>query len=71
MSVAVKAIFENGKVTLQEPAPTNEKVPVIVTFPDAEKSLKKNEIKFGSLAGKINVPADFDDELDDLNEYMQ
>lgn len=74
MSVIVKAIFENGQVKLQEPAPTNEKVPVTVTFPDekngTEKPLKKNEIKFGSLSGKITVPENFDDELDALKDYM-
>ena len=75
MSVTIKGIFENGQVKLIEPAPTEEKVPVTVTFPDeenivSEKPLKKNEIKFGSLAGKISVPENFDDELDELKEYM-
>lgn len=71
MSVAVKAIFENGQVKLTEPAPTEEIVEVIVTFPDKKESalLKKNEIRFDSFAGKINVPLTFDDELEDLNEY--
>ncbi|MEO8109337.1 MAG: hypothetical protein ABI594_04865 [Ginsengibacter sp.] len=41
MPVTVKAIFENGQVKLKEPAPTEENVPVIVFFPDAEKSIKK------------------------------
>ena len=70
MSVTIKGIFENGQVKLVEPAPTEEKVPVTVTFPEAEKPLQKNEIKFGSLAGKISVPENFDEELDDLKEYM-
>lgn len=66
MSVAVKGIYENGEVKLTEPAPTNEKIPVTVVFPDeddilSEKPLKKNEIKFGSIAGKISVPENFDD----------
>jgi hypothetical protein len=74
MSVTIKAIFENGQVKLQEPAPTEENVPVIVTFPDEnkvveEKHFQKNEIKFGSLAGKISVPENFDDELEELKEY--
>ena len=61
MPVTIKAIFEKGQVKLEEPAPTNETVQVTAIFPDEEKSLKKNEIKFGSLAGKIAVPANFDD----------
>ena len=70
MSVTIKGIFENGQVKLTEPAPTEEKVPVTVTFPEIEKPLQKNGIKFGSLAGKISVPENFDEELDDLKEYM-
>jgi len=70
MPVTIKGFFENGKVKLVEPAPTKENVPVTVTFPEPEKSLKKNEVKFGSLAGKITVPENFDDEMDELKEYM-
>lgn len=67
MSVTIKAIFENGQVKLTEPAPTEEMVPVTVTFP--EQLLKKNEVKFGSLEGKIGVPENFDHEIDELKEY--
>jgi hypothetical protein len=70
MPVTVKAIFEKGQVKLEEPAPTNETVEVTVTFPDIEKPLAKNEIKFGSLTGKITVPSDFDDEMDEMNELF-
>ncbi len=72
MSITIKGIFENGKITLEELPPTNEKMPVKVIFPDTKSnfSLKKNEIKFGSLKGKVTVPSDFDDELDELKEYM-
>lgn len=70
MLITIKAIFEKGEVKLEVPAPTEEKVSVTVTFPDAEKPLEKNEIKFGSLAGKIAVPSNFDNEMDELNEYM-
>lgn len=71
MSVTINGVFENGKVILGELPPTNEKVPVKIIFPGTKNiSLKKNEIKFGSLKGKVSVPADFDAELDDLNEYM-
>ena len=64
--IAIKGIYENGEVKLTEPALTNEKVPVTVVFPDednitSEKPLKKNEIRVGSLAGKISVPENFDD----------
>jgi hypothetical protein len=75
MSVIVKGIYENGQVLLTEPAPTDKKVPVSIVFPqdtteNKEKRLKKNEIRFGSLAGRISVPDDFNDELDDFKEFM-
>lgn len=69
-SVAIKAIFENGQVTLTEPPPTKEKVPVTIIFPEIEKPFEKNEIQFGSLSGKISVPENFDDEIDELKDYM-
>ena len=71
MSLTIKGIFENGKIVLDELPPSNKKMPVKIIFPDIKKeiSLKKNEIRFGSLKGKISVPDDFDDELDVLNEY--
>ena len=70
MPITVKGFYENGQIKLAEPAPTDENVPVTVLFPEPEKTLKKNEIKFGSLAGKISIPENFDDEIDDLKDYM-
>ncbi len=72
MSLTIKGIFENGKIVLDELPPFNKKMPVKIIFPDIKNEipLKKNEINFGSLKGKISVPDDFDDELDELNEYM-
>jgi hypothetical protein len=71
MPLTINGIFENGKIILEEVPPTNKKVPVKIIFPDFknEVALKKNEIIFGSLKGKISVPDNFDDELDELNEY--
>ena len=72
MSLTIKGIFENGKIVLDELPPSNKKMPVKIIFPDIKNEipLKKNEIKFGSLKGKISVPDNFDDELDVLNDYM-
>jgi hypothetical protein len=70
MSVSIKAYYENGEVKLTEQAPTEKNVPVTVIFPEPERLLKKNEIRFGSLTGKISVPKNFDDEIEDLKEYI-
>jgi len=72
MLTAVKGIYQNGQIILEEPAPTNETVPVLVTFLEKEK--KYSDIKpkkvLGSLEGKISIPDDFNEPLDDLKEYM-
>ncbi|CAN5328992.1 hypothetical protein BH20BAC1_BH20BAC1_17180 [soil metagenome] len=72
MSLTINGIFENGKIVLDELPPSNKKMPVKIIFPDIknEAPLKKNEIRFGSLKGKIGVPDDFDNELNELREYM-
>ena len=72
MSLTIKGVFENGKIVLDELPPCNKKMPVKIIFPDIknDSQLKKNEIRFGSLKGKISVPDNFDDEIDVLNDYM-
>lgn len=74
MSVIIKGICENGKVSLAEPAPTDEKVLVSVVFPQDEEMENimsgKYKIRWGSLAGKISIPHNFNDELEDFKEYM-
>lgn len=71
MALTINGIFENGKIILEELHPTNKKVQVKIIFPDLKEStpLNKNEIKFGSLKGKVRVPENFDEEMDELSEY--
>lgn len=71
MLTAIKGTYQNGQVILDEPAPTNKTVPVLVTFLEKEdqQSNKPNRI-IGSLEGKISIPDDFNEPLDDLKEYM-
>lgn len=82
MYTAVKGIYENGQVTFTEPAPTNEKSEVIVTFLGAQMkapatdSLKTRE--GGWLKGWFEerglpvptLPDDFNEPLEDLKDYM-
>ncbi|MDQ6756847.1 MAG: DUF2281 domain-containing protein [Bacteroidota bacterium] len=72
MLTAIKGTYKNGHVILEEPAPTDKTVPVLVTFLEKEVqhlNLKLNRI-IGSLEGKISIPDDFNEPLDDLKEYM-
>ncbi len=41
-----------------------------VRMADKTDSLDSNGVQFGSLAGKVGIPADFNDPLDDLKDYM-
>ncbi|MCP9763769.1 antitoxin AF2212-like protein [Lacihabitans soyangensis] len=77
MYQAVKGIYENGVLTLLEPAPIQEKSEVIVTFISTEKAkVLKQRVPGGLLRlrnlkqGEVSIPDDFNEPLDDLKEYM-
>lgn len=77
MYPVVKGIYENGVLTLLEPAPNEERVEVLVTFmADKEPKVAKKRVpgglkRLGELEGKIySIPDDFNDPLDDLKDYM-
>ena len=77
MYTAIKGVYENGSLTFLEPIPNVEKSEVIVMFlneglikqvrPRVPGSLKR----IGMLEGKkYSIPDDFNEPLDDLNDYM-
>ncbi|MPR33453.1 DUF2281 domain-containing protein [Salmonirosea aquatica] len=72
MYTAIKGIYENGKLTLLEPAPDVEKAEVLVTFlEETTHSFRKKKRTLGglkSLGGSI--PEDFNEPLDDLKDYV-
>ncbi len=69
MLTTIEATYENGQIIWNEQPPIQEKRKVLVTFLDeADDAPKKRQA--GSLKGKIHVPDDFNDPLDDLKEYM-
>ena len=76
MYVAVKGVFENGQVILEEVPPTDKKVKVVVMFLNEEslpliRPVHKG-VKIGSLAGKgYGIPDDFNKPLDDLKKYTK
>lgn len=73
MYTAIKAIYENGQILLQEEPPTTEKTNVIVMFIKEypENNIHHKGVKIGSLSGKgYNIPDNFNDPLNDLIEYM-
>ncbi|SMF95166.1 hypothetical protein SAMN02949497_2512 [Methylomagnum ishizawai] len=74
MYTAIKGIYENGKVTLEEAPPTLRKTKVVVMFlADDVKPTEspRKGVKIGSLAGKgYAIPDSFNEPLEDLSEYQ-
>ena len=71
MYTSINGLFENGHLTLLENPPTTRKTKVVITFME-EFEMKKEQKKrrLGGLEGKIDIPADFNEPLSDLNDYM-
>ena len=72
MYTAIKGIYENGKLTLLEPAPDVERAEVLVTFLEEEKpsTPKKRRVLGGLKKIGGSIPEDFNEPLDDLKDYM-
>lgn len=71
MYQTVKGIYENGVLTLLEPAPIHEKSEVMVTFISTEKSkTSKPRVPGGLLRlsnlkqGEVTIPDDFNDSME-------
>lgn len=71
MLTAVRGIYENGEITLDEPLPTPYAKVVVTVLEEIidERPLKRKR-PFGISKGSIRLNDDFNEPLDDLNEYM-
>lgn len=71
MLTTIKGIYDNGQIVLDEIPPTKNKSKVVVTFlEEIEPSSSLQKRPFGSLKGKIGIPDNFNEPLDDLKDYM-
>jgi Protein of unknown function (DUF2281) len=73
MLTTIKGVYDQGEITLTEPAPVKTKTDVMVTFLSSEEKATSNgkqRITLGLLAGKIRLADDFNEPLDDLKDYM-
>ncbi|MBC3787832.1 DUF2281 domain-containing protein [Spirosoma utsteinense] len=72
MLTAVKATYDNGQIIWDERPPVHKKTRVVITFLEEDAfidpALKKRQ--GGSMKGQISLSEDFNEPLDDLNEYM-
>ncbi|MFN2440135.1 MAG: DUF2281 domain-containing protein [Chitinophagaceae bacterium] len=70
MLTTVKGIYNNGQIILDETPPVKNKARVVVTFLEEIESPSFKQRPFGSLKGKIGIPDNFNEPLDDLKDYM-
>ena len=71
MLTTIKGFYEQGKVYLQEEAPVTAKTEVIVTFLSEGHHTDAGKKRMpGGLKGKVTIPDDFNEPLEDLKDYM-
>jgi hypothetical protein len=70
MLTAIKGYYEKGKIILKEEAPVQSKTDVIITFLTEDSSAAIGKRIPGGLKGKVSLPDDFNEPLDDLKDYM-
>ncbi len=70
MLTTIKGIYENGQIVLDEIPPAIKKSKVVVTFLEEIEFSSLQKRPFGSLKGKIGIPDNFNETLDDLKDYM-
>ncbi len=72
MLTTIKGVYNHGKITLTDASPVNKKTDVMVIFLSDEENTNKRggKIILGLLEGKITLPDDFDEPLNDLKDYM-
>ena len=69
--LSINGFYERGHIFFNEEPPVSAKTKVIITFLTEENTLPAiAERKFGGLKGKVTIPDDFNEPLDDLKEYM-
>ncbi|MGH8555986.1 MAG: DUF2281 domain-containing protein [Methylococcales bacterium] len=71
MFATIKGYYEQGQIFLKEKAPVASKTEVIITFltEDVQSGGAKKRVP-GGLKGKVGIPDDFNEPLDDLKDYM-
>jgi hypothetical protein len=71
MLTTIKGYYDHGQIILHEPPPVKTKTEVMVTFLTEEKTEKEQpKRKLGGLEGKVTIPSNFNEPLDDLKDYM-
>lgn len=70
MLTTVKGHYYKGKIVLDEQVSVADETSVLVTFLNNEPGTAVKLRMPGSLKGKVSLPDDFNQPLEDLKEYM-
>ncbi len=71
MLTTIKGYYDDGQIFLEETPPVKTRTGVMVTFLTEETIVKEPaKRKLGGLEGKVTLPEDFNEPLDDLKDYM-
>lgn len=71
MLTTIKGYYEQGHIIMEEDAPVQKRTQVIITFLTDDTMTEKIKKRIpGALKGKVSIPDDFNDSLEDLKEYM-
>ncbi|GAB4030973.1 DUF2281 domain-containing protein [Spirosoma gilvum] len=72
MLTAIQGTYDHGQIILDEVPSIQKRMKVIVTFLEEEtdSTNDKRKRQGGSMKGEVWMTDDFNDPLDDLNEYM-
>jgi hypothetical protein len=71
MLTTIKGYYEQGHIIMEEDAPVQKRTQVIITFLTDDTMTEKTKKRIpGALKGKVSIPDDFNDPLEDLKEYM-
>ncbi len=77
MYTAIKGTLINGQVIFEEPLPTTQNMSVVVILMEEKPKPSPSRqpgslLKLGASQGKTyKLPDDFNDPLEDLQEYME
>jgi len=71
MLTTIKGVYEQGHIFLKEEPPVSTKTEVFVTFLYRDQESEANGKRMpGGLKGKVNIPDDFNEPLEDFKDYM-
>lgn len=69
MLTTVRGHYTNGKIVLDESVSVAEQTQALITFLEKEEGNKQLRMP-GGLKGKVSLPDNFNDPIEDLKDYM-